>query len=243
VSSQAHNDGLGVLALCAAVWAGARKQDLAAAVLLALAVLAKHAALPLLVLHLWSVTRRSPARGAAMAAVVALLGIALFLPFWDGTASLRAPLLAAGGAPGRTVRSLVDLACIAAGWIGPESSRLTYQGLWALSAAALAALGLRALWFARSFQDVAHEGLVVLIAYNLLTPWFQPWYLLWLLPLALIERDPKWRAVVALYAGLSTLQYAIPIDPITNVAIDAIVAVAAYRAWRQGSIEPVRAAA
>jgi hypothetical protein len=238
ISAQAHNDGLLVVALAAAVWAGARRSEVLAAVLAGIAVLAKLAAAPILALQLWALLRRSPARSIAASLVIAALAVASFATYWAGLAMLEAPLLAAGGEPGRTARSLVDLVWLATEPLGVAT--VAYRVLWAAGVVVLAAAFVRAMIRTSTFIDAMHESIVVMIVWNLVTPWFQPWYAVWLLPLVMIERDARTIRLVAIYTALLVVQYALPIDPITNVAIDAWVVIEALAIRRE---RPARAPA
>lgn len=232
VSAQAHNDGVPVLAMAGALALALGGRLTLATLLLSGAAFAKHAALPVLALHLAAALRNGPRRALLLVGLCAGVGVVLFLPYWDGLATLRGPLVAALGAPGRTARSLIDLACLVTGPLGPEATALTYRVLSTLTLLPLMFLGLRALLRVRTVFDVAHEGLVLLLVWCLTTPWFQPWYVTWLLPLTLLERNAGTRRAVALFAALSVAQYLLPIDPITNVAIDALVL---WRLWRAGA--------
>jgi hypothetical protein len=239
ISAQAHNDGLLVVALAAAVWAGAARREGLAAVLAGVAVLAKLAAAPILALQLWALLRRAPARAIAAALVIAGLTVASFAIYWAGLATLDAPLLAAGGAPGRTARSLVDLVWLATAPLGVAT--VAYRVLWAAGVVVLLAAFVRAMIRTRTFADAIHESITVMIVWNLVTPWFQPWYAAWLLPLVMIERDARTIRLVVIYTALLVVQYALPIDPLTNVAIDAWVVVEAL-AIRRGRPAPSTAA-
>jgi len=230
VSAQAHNDGLLVVTLAAAVWAGTSKRETLAAVLSGIAVLAKSAPAPILALQLWALLRRSPAKAIAATLVIAAIGVAAFAMYWAGTATLKAPLLAAGGEAGRTARSVVDLVWLATEPLGIAPG--VYRVLWAAGTLALVAAFIRAMIRTRTFDDAMHESLVVMIVYNLVTPWFQPWYAVWLIPLMMAERDLRVVRLVAIYTASLVVQYALPIDPITNVAIDVWVVIAALRIRR-----------
>lgn len=221
VSAQAHNDGLLVLALAAGVWAGTRKRDVLAAVLLAVAVLAKLAAAPVLALHLWGMLRRTPGRAVLAAALVGALTGACFAIYWTGPATLNGLILAVRGEAGRTARSVADLACMLARPFGGEP--IVHRMCWAAGIAAVAWIAARALPRVRTFEDAAHHALLILLTWMLTTPWFQPWYAVWLLPLAMIERDARLRRIVAGYTALLVVQYALPVDPVTHVAINAWV--------------------
>jgi hypothetical protein len=52
------------------------------------------------------------------------------------------------------------------------------------------------------------------------------------LPLALAERDPRWRRLYAVYAALSAAQYGLALDPITYVLVNGIPLAMLARLWR-----------
>jgi hypothetical protein len=73
-------------------------------------------------------------------------------------------------------------------------------------------------------RDVAHDGLLFLLLYDLIgAPWFQSWYGTWLLPFALVEEDPRVRRLVAVYCVLLVVQYAIPVGQATYPVIDVFI--------------------
>ena len=78
-------------------------------------------------------------------------------------------------------------------------------------------------------EHLARGYLRFLFALYLTAPWFQPWYVVWALPFLLVERDPRWRRFVALFAVVSVVQWAAPLDPVTTVAGDGW---AAWQLWR-----------
>jgi hypothetical protein len=76
-------------------------------------------------------------------------------------------------------------------------------------------LGVRALWRVRDLASVLHESLVWLLLYLLVgAPFVLPWYLSWLLPLTITERDPRWRRLVAVYSGLSVVEWCADLPPL-----------------------------
>ncbi|MSP62363.1 MAG: DUF2029 domain-containing protein [Myxococcales bacterium] len=224
VTAQAHNDGAMVLALALFAWAAMARREWIALLCLVGAVLAKFAALPLLFLYLCVIARRAPLRAIAMAAAAVGLAALAFAPYWAGPATLRAAVTAASGETARTARSLVDLLYWAAHPLGVAAARWVYEIGRAAGFALLSFLGLRAALRARTVETMVREGLLLLIVYCLVTPWFQPWYATWILPLAMVDGDPRWRRLCALYTALSIVQYALPIDPVSSVAIHAVAA-------------------
>jgi hypothetical protein len=233
VSAQAHTEGLLLAALVGFVWAARREREWPAIACLALAFYAKIVLLPLIGLYLCLVARRSLARALAMAFAVALLGVLLFLPFWQGQRSLGFPLGSLLSAAATSARSLADFAVWATQPFGPSVQRPVLRVANALGFALLAVFGIRAALRARSLDQVLRDGLVFYLLYDLVAaPWFQSWYALWILPLALALPDPRWRNLVAVYSVLLLVQYGIPLDPVTYLAIDLYVATLLWRLLR-----------
>ena len=229
VSGQAHNDGLLVLALIPFAWTATRSAAQApsvrrlwlAALSLAAGIYAKFAAAPAFAACIVLVGRSSRRRAAAMIGAVAGAGALLFSPFWQGIGTIGAPLGTLPNHATRTTRSLADLAR----WIvrpsGPMAERWAYWIVAGSGIAICAWFGIRSALRARSIRDVAHDGLLFLLLYDLIgAPWFQSWYGTWLLPFALVEEDPRLRRLVAIYCVLLVVQYAIPVGQITYPLID-----------------------
>jgi hypothetical protein len=224
ISGQAHNDGLLVLATVAFLWALLDERQWLAILCLSAAVFAKLAAVVLLLLYLVYVFRFNKMRAIAMTMVVGLFGIAVSLPYWRNVQSLQGPLQTLGGHASRTSRSLADLAVLTAAPFGSAATNFVYEVFWIGGMGGLSWLLVRAASQIRQAHDVIHWSLVVLGAYCLLAaPWFQPWYVTWLLPLALVHRDVHWQRTSAWYAALTPIQYIVPLDPATTLAINAVV--------------------
>ena len=224
LSGQAHNDAILILMMTLFVWAALKGYEWLAVTFIALAVYAKFVAVAILGLYLVYVFRRNRRRALFMVMLVAVLGVALMLPYWQGPATLSGPLLTLGGQASRTSRSLADLAAWGALPFGPKAQKITYEILWLGGIAGLSFLGVRAIRTLRSLRDVSRQGLMIFGAYCIVaTPWFQPWYVTWLLPLALVEPDLRLRQLVALYAALTPVQYILPLDPLTTLLINVII--------------------
>jgi hypothetical protein len=235
LTAQAHNDGMMVLALLLFVVAARSGRDFLALAFLTAAFYSKFAAAPVLGLFLVWQARRSLRRAAAMAAIVALVGVALFAPFWAGSETLRGPLIAAGGGGyERATRSFIALADLGAELISKEARFWSYSALSWAGRLLLLWLAVRFARRARSLESVLTGSILWLGAYDVLaTAWFHPWYATWLVPLAVGIYDPGLRSLVALYAALTLTQYALPLEPATTVAIDVVVLIAAWRHLRQ----------
>ena len=220
VAAQGHNDGLLFLSGVAFVTAAAAGHDAIAAAALAAGVAVKYAMAPLLGLFLVLRGRRSPARAAVLGLLaLGVLGAAFV---WEGRGvTLRAVLPMVGGEAARHAHSLTDLVCLALDALAlPEASRLAYRVLSAGSGLLAIALLARAALRATSLEELARGYLVFLFGLFLTTPWFQPWYASWTLPLLLVERDAAWRRFAATFAALAMASWALPLDPVTNVALD-----------------------
>lgn len=224
VSGQAHTEGLVLVGMVAFVWAAMRGREWLAALALVCAVYAKMVLAPLLLLYLCFVLRRRAARAIAIAAVVAALGVVLMLPFWQGAGTVRRPMGALVADSTLTARSLTDFAVWLARPLGEQVGRNIYWVALALGTLLLGWFGIRAALRARSVRQVLRDGLVFFLLYDLVAaPWFQSWYVLWLLPLALVEEDERWRTLVAVYSVLALVQYGLPLDPVTYVVINVVV--------------------
>jgi len=224
VGGQAHTEGLVMVAMVGFVWAAMRGREWLAALALACAVYAKLVLLPLLCLYLCFVLRRRAARAIAIAAVVAALGVVLMLPFWQGAATVRRPMGTLVADSTLTARSLTDFVVWLVRPLGEQVGRNVYWVALALGTVLLGWFGLRAALRARSLQQVLRDGLVFFLLYDLIAaPWFQSWYMLWLLPLALAEEDERWRTLVAVYSVLALVQYGLPLDPVTYLVINIVV--------------------
>jgi hypothetical protein len=223
ISAQAHTEGLVLVGLVCFVWAATRGREWLALAGLAAAFYTKVVLAPLLCLYLCFVAWRRPSRAIAMMAAVAALGAALLSPFWQGASTVRGPLATLVADPTLTARSFTDLVVWLLHPIGPHVQRQVYWMALATGTVLLASFGIRAAIRARSLQQVFRDGLVFFLLYDLIAaPWFQSWYAIWLLPLGLVEPDARWRTLIAVYSVLLLLQYGIPLDPVSYLAINAI---------------------
>jgi hypothetical protein len=227
LSGQAHNDALMVLGLALFVWAALQERELLAVASLGFAVYAKFAVALVLGLYLVYLLLRSPAKAVALGLFSAALGLVVYLPFWSGSRTLFGPLgaLSAGDA-NRVTHSYADLLCLLAELFGETARLWTYRISWALGMVLLGALVLRALARARTVEAVLHESLVCFFFYALVAaPWFLSWYESWMLPLALVDRDARWRRLVGLYTALSVVQWCVNLPALQAGLINTVVLV------------------
>ena len=146
------------------------------------------------------------------------------LPFWQGAGTVRRPMGALVADSTLTARSLTDFVVWLTRPLGDQVGRNVYWVALALGTLLLGWFGVRAALRARSLRQVLRDGLVFFLLYDLIAaPWFQSWYMLWLLPLALAEEDERWRTLVAVYSVLALVQYGLTLDPVTYVVINIVV--------------------
>jgi hypothetical protein len=232
ISGQAHNDGLVVLALAAFVLAAARRREVLAAAALAAGALAKVVTAPLLALHVAVTWRRAPRRAALLVVIGA--GMALFALAPHAAAPVSAGALAAHLAgPTRHAHSFCDLLCLALERGGaPVAAARVCWAFWIGSTALAAAVFLAARAPARTLPDAIRGFTFAALALFLTTPWFQPWYVTWLIPLLAVEEDAALVRLIAAYGIATVVLWAAPLDPVTTVLVNGWVA---WRLWRRAA--------
>jgi alpha-1,6-mannosyltransferase len=227
-----HNDVVAALPALIAVWLALRDRVRWAFPVLALAALVKPLALALGPLLLVVALRRSvrPIREAAVgiglgAALVALA----YLPFWAGPTIFQG--LARGAifstSPAQGLLELLEFLGVPLDRAMPVASG-TANALFLLLLVPL----LRAAWLGRLGPVAAAVG--VFFVYLLVgAQWFNPWYLLWLVPFAALVPNGPPRALGLAFALLAPIVYAVPqTTPVVVVVFLPIAALAVYRrAW------------
>lgn len=233
IGGQAHNDGVMVLALAAFVWAALEERALLGALFLAIGFHAKFAVAPVAGLYLVYLARRSVLRAAGVAAVFAVVGLLAWWPFWSGPGTLLGPLASVAANPSRMTRSFAEGISLLAGLVGPHAASAAYHVCWWAGTSLLVLLAARAIAVVSAVstvESVLHESLLFLLAYLLVAaPFVLPWYVSWVLPLAAVERDARWRRVVALYSGLSVVEWCADVPPLQALAVNGVVLVVIAR--------------
>ena len=232
LTAQGHNDAVMVCALCAFAWAAARGKDGLGSLALGVGVLAKAGIAPLLLVWLVVMWRRSPRHALGWAAALVLFAALAWAPFWAGWETLRGVGATAGADLDRHTNSLQDLLNLFLTPAWPAVKAPLFRSFQLASFAVLAAGTPWAVVKVRDAGGLARAGIVIFLGYFLTTPWFEPWYATWLLPLCLLERDPRWQRLVARYAVISVVQYALPLDPYTTVLGNLWIAHQGWRLWR-----------
>ena len=239
VAAQAHNDGLMLVGLAAFVWAasrGTRRGDWVAVAALAFALYTKFAALPVAGLWLVYVARRSWLRAAAMAAVLAAVGVALYAPWWTSAHVLDSALDAMRGNPTRHTRSFLEMVWLPASVIGDGAALWVYRvGSAVCTALMLVVAGGAVAWVWRggTVRHVFRASAVVFLLSGLICqPAFRAWYATWLVPLVMAEDDARWRRMYAVYFALSVFQYGFDLDPYTYLVVNGVPLVMLWRLWK-----------
>jgi hypothetical protein len=228
ISGQGHNDGLLFLVSMVFWVAAASSRHALAVVALAAGVVIKCTLAPLLALYLVLIARTSWRRALALGLLSLLVVSAAVACDW-ASFSPRAVLPLLGGNATRHAHSLADLLCLLFDSLGmPAASALAYRLVSIFSLLLWVALFAWTAVQARTVQDLARGYLLVMMAIYLTTPWFQPWYVIWVLPCLIVEADERWRRFIALFAVISVAQWILPLDPFSTVIADAW---AATRLW------------
>jgi hypothetical protein len=217
IQGQGHNDGLLFLLLVVFLAAAAKGRDTLAAVALAAGVVVKCALAPLLVLYLVLIARSSLRRALALGLLSTLLVGAALASEWPAV-SLHALVPLFGGNATRHAHSVADLLCLVFDHFGlPTASAVAYRLISMGSILLWAALFSWTAVQARSLVELARGYLVLLVAIYLTSPWFQPWYVIWVAPFLIVEPDARWRRFIALFMVITVVQWAAPLDPVTTV--------------------------
>jgi hypothetical protein len=194
-----HADAAIVAALPWAMVADRRGRPVAAALLLTAATLVKAYAGLVLLVYLVALLRRSVRVAGRAAAASIAFGAVAWLPFWSGVETFSG-LLRIGGEASSSLGGTVQLAL---------SSLVSDEvAVWAVRiAAAAVVLGVLA-WVIRrnGFDHDPWPGAAaVFAAYLAVTPWFLPWHLVGLLPLAAVAASEPLRAAAFAFSGTASL--------------------------------------
>jgi alpha-1,6-mannosyltransferase len=228
-----HNDVVAALPAVAAVWAMLRGRPGWAFPLLAVAVLIKPLAVVLGPLLLLAALRGSSGRRRELVAgiaVAAALVVLAYLPFWEGPATLqgldRARLFSAS--PAKAVQLGLRAAGLSLGRSQLVAGAVA-NGVFLLLLAAL----LLAAWRGRVPLVAAATGSFLLYLF-VGAQWFNPWYLLWVMPLAALAPEGPPRILAVAFTLLAPLAY-----PLQNEDLPVVLVVFApmlllawrYRGW------------
>jgi hypothetical protein len=206
-----HNDIVAALPTLLAVWLGRGGRWRLAFLLLAAGFLIKPLAGlagPALLIMAWRsgpVARRESLIGIAAGTVVVIVA---YLPFFGGQATLQG--LERGDLFSASPAELVVDGIVALGWPldrAMMASRAITSGAFALLVGGL-------LW--RLWRGALAGPLTVgacFLAYLLVgAQWFNPWYLLWLLPLTVVARESRLLRTAVLFSLLAPLTYLLQYD-------------------------------
>ncbi len=185
-----HNDALVVFFVVLGVWAFARGQRASAVGGLAASILTKFVTAPLTAIWLvagWKAEKSARSRLifiVTCAVLLLVLGIATFGPFVDELSQARTVVLAPVQRQDLFTSSLPALLVYGTrGWLGKERAEKIARG--AAAVVLLLCTAYQAWKTGSRWQDVAAGSYNVLLAYLLVAClWFQPWYVMWIVPLA-----------------------------------------------------------
>jgi alpha-1,6-mannosyltransferase len=206
-----HNDVVAALPVLLALWAARCERWRLAVVLVAVGFLVKPlaaAAGPVLLVAAWRagpVARREAVLGGALAALVVVLAYA---PFFGGLSTFqgleRSSIFSASPA------ELVVIGLEGAGWSLDRAMTVARV----LSAGTFIGLSLVALWGLWRGRLVLPSALASVLFFYLLvgSQWFNPWYLLWLVPLAMVAADRQVRILAVTFVVLAPLTYLLQYD-------------------------------
>jgi hypothetical protein len=206
-----HNDVVAALPVLLAVWAAQSARWRLAAVLVAVGFLVKPlaaAAGPVLLVAAWRAgpaARREIVIGGALAA---LLVAAAYAPFFGGLSTFQG--LERGSIFSASPAELVMIGLERAGW--PLETAMGVSRL--LAGGTFLGLALMVIWGQwRGRLAPAAAVAAVLLSYLLIgAQWFNPWYLLWLVPLAMLAPDRRLQMLAVTFAVLAPLTYLLQYD-------------------------------
>jgi hypothetical protein len=219
ISGQSHNDGVMVVALTAAVVLASNGRAWPALASMIAGVISKMVVVPVLGLYLWHSLRSAPMRAAAM--IVALLGSSAM--FWYFQADVISTVIGFSFNQSvhayRISNSLGWFVYWAFAWAGEPAQVSAFRTFGMVTGLIMLVAAVRAMIRTRSLRDVWRESLFFLIVVLLLAPHFQPWYLTWLLPLAMTSPESRAARFVALFSVVFVAQYPITGRELGSVTI------------------------
>jgi alpha-1,6-mannosyltransferase len=204
-----HNDVVAALPVLAAIgvaWSGRWRL---AFVLVAVGFLVKPLAAvagPAILVAAWRAGARLEAIiGVVLAALVVVLG---YLPFFAGRETFQG--LERGTIFSASPAELIVIVLEGAGWPLDQAMAVA-RGLALIGFILLALMALQALW--RGRLVLASATASAYFAYLLVgAQWFNPWYLLWLVPLAIVAPEWQLRTLALVFASLAPLTYVLQYD-------------------------------
>ena len=206
-----HNDVVAALPVLLAVWAACSDRWRLAAVLVAVGFLVKPLAAvagPVLLIAAWRAgpaARRQIVVGGVLAGLVVVLAYA---PFFGGLSTFQG--LERGSIFSASPAELTVIGLEGAGW-PLDRAMAAARAVWGGAFVGLSLVVLWGLWRGRLVLSSALAA--VLLVYLLVgSQWFNPWYLLWLAPLAVVTPDSRLRMVALAFAVLAPLTYLLQYD-------------------------------
>jgi alpha-1,6-mannosyltransferase len=229
-----HNDVVAALPVLAAVVAARSGGWRLAVVLVAVGFLIKPLAAvagPPLLVAAWRAGGRARLELLIGAVMAALLVVLAYAPFYEGIETFQG--LERGSIFSGSPAELLTIGLQAAGWPLDQAmavARVAAGGSFVL----LSLLALWALWQGR--LALASALSAILFAYLLVgAQWFNPWYLLWLVPVAVVAPDARARVLALAFAVLAPLTYLLQYD--ARLVVPAVfVPLALLAIWHRGAL-------
>jgi hypothetical protein len=231
LTAQAHNDGPMLALTMGFVWAAYARREWLSSLLIIAAFYAKFAVAPLLGLHLCYRVRQSWWRGALTVAGMIVAGVTLYYPFWCGPKTLTNSLIEAKAEHWHVINSFVAFACETADRYSLALS-LDVFAVWSVACQVFfLSLAAWLAWRATTVNRVVRDAMIFLLLFETLGKgWFFPWYVTWLLPLAIADPDERLQRIVALYS-LGVLLLYIPSNLGVPIA-HGITVLLLWQVWR-----------
>ena len=220
ISGQSHNDGVMVLALTAGIVLATNGRAWPALTAMIVGVVSKMVVVPVVGLYLWHTLRSAPKRAMAMSFTLIGFAIGLWLLQADAISRVIGASFNQNVTAYRISNSLGWFVHSAFAWAGEAAQVSAFRAFGIVTGLIMLAAALRAMVRTRNLEDVWRESLFFLLVVLLLAPHFQPWYLTWVLPLAMVSPGGRVAQFVALFSIVFVAQY-----PITGREIGSITIV------------------
>ncbi len=216
VGNNAHNDMFMMVWAILAVFAFQRKWHVFSLLSLSIATLVKFVPLFLLPVFLLVMLREKPKRRILLhagvgAAVAFIFAIIAFLPFWSGLATFRLMAMLGATFSLPVYHPLLLLAWLFQVTIIPNPA----TAATVVHAIGIVGFAITLFWIARmawrSFgKELPTAALLYFSGFLVFAmSFYQPWYLLWVIPLIVLWKSPKAAPVLILLSILGSFTYAI----------------------------------
>jgi hypothetical protein len=219
LAGNGHNDGLAVMLALAALWLVHRERMRAGAIvawlpmLIKLSFLATSGATAVLL----AVRRRFDAL-AIMIVTFAAAGIVFYLVLAPDLGPLLKITDPAASGRGNSLFYWLELGLVRAELVTPETASAIVTHAAQLAMVGFAAIAVWRCTKIRTLDDLVSELAALLLALLLFGPRLWPWYLVWMLPFAVLSRSERVRTAALWFSATSFLLYLPPSYPLLRSA-------------------------